>query len=234
MSERGPVTKTFLKLVWDYPMPRQPDRSGPTVAKWTRHALSLQDALTVIAGDDPRPLLVLRECAVCNGTDYALLGEGMDNERTFLLSRWFHCVKLPQDVTQIDHPFHSLFAGEHPEHLFVSARDGSGRVPLESAQSRVELWNAMTTVLQASYVQNPAEAMRSVTAALDELDRTDVELVDLEQRLERLLENVGPDDKRVRKLRAQLAEGRDYLREHTAELERRFRIPLKSAAALQR
>jgi hypothetical protein len=92
----------------------------------------------------------------------------------------------------------------------------------------------MATVLQASYVQSPAEAMRSVTAALDELDRTDVELVDLEQRLERLLENVGPDDKRVRKLRAQLVEGRDYLRAQTAELERRFRIPLKSAEAIQR
>ncbi|MHC4894906.1 MAG: hypothetical protein ACYTFV_16500 [Planctomycetota bacterium] len=31
-------------------------------------ALSRSDALEYIAGEDPRPLLVLRECVTCNGT----------------------------------------------------------------------------------------------------------------------------------------------------------------------
>ena len=82
-----------------YVPPEEPEAKHST-AKKKRKALSREDAFKVIAGNDPRPLLVLRECKVCNGTDDALLKGGIDNERTFLLSRWFHCVKLPVDVLE--------------------------------------------------------------------------------------------------------------------------------------
>jgi hypothetical protein len=78
-------------MVWDYPVyePPKQDKEGRTVAKVARQALPADKALAFIAGDDPRPLLVMRECKVCNGTDDALLSRGnIDNEKTILLSRW--------------------------------------------------------------------------------------------------------------------------------------------------
>ena len=50
-----------------------------------RSALTREAAFKVIAGDDPRPLLVLRECKVCNGP-MMLCSRAVDNEKTFLLS----------------------------------------------------------------------------------------------------------------------------------------------------
>lgn len=43
--------------------------------------------MKAIAGDDSRPLLILRGYKVCNGTDDALLNGGIDNEKTLLLGR---------------------------------------------------------------------------------------------------------------------------------------------------
>ena len=61
----------------------------------TKRTLPPEEAYAMLAGEDHRPLLVLRECMTCNGTDDALMTRKADNERTMLLSRWFHCVKLP-------------------------------------------------------------------------------------------------------------------------------------------
>jgi hypothetical protein len=69
----------------------------------------------------------VRECKVCNKTDDALLRPGAQNERTILLSRWFHCVKVPVDVLQPDHPFNALFPDTKSEHLFVSAPTARAR-----------------------------------------------------------------------------------------------------------
>ena len=108
---RGPSAKSYLRIEWEYPVYVPPEESAAkdTFAKKKRVALSREEAFRFIAGDDPRPLLVLRECKVCNGTDDALLKGGVDNEKTYLLSRWFHCIKLPVDVMEEDHPFHNLF-----------------------------------------------------------------------------------------------------------------------------
>jgi len=230
---RGPSSNSVLKLVWEYPVytPPKDDYSGPTAATKMRAALPEADALAYLAGKDPRPLLVVRECVNCNGTDDALLNRGNeDNERTFLLSRWFHCVKLPQDVVQPDHPFHSLFASEDPEHMFFAAHDGAGRVPLESERSRAELWDAMLAVLATQYAGDPEKALRGVIGALDELDRTDVEIGNLEQRYEDLLEKEGVDGKRVVKLRAEIVALRAKMSEQVAEFERRAQLPLKPGA----
>ena len=116
VTYRGASAKSLLRIEWDYPVYKQPEeeKTDGSAAKRIRQALSREDALACIVGDDLRPLLVLRECKVCNGTDDALLKGGIDNEKTFLLSAWFHCVKLPADVLEKDHPFHSLFTQEKP------------------------------------------------------------------------------------------------------------------------
>jgi hypothetical protein len=144
-------------------MPPQADPQEHTFVAEKARALSAEDALAYIAGKDPRPLLVLRECKVCNGTDDALLSRAnVDNEKTFLLSRWFHCVKLPVDVLLADHPFHNLFASENPEHMFLCSVDSSTRIPMESERSRTELWGAMMAVLKASYAKSPDGQIRKM------------------------------------------------------------------------
>lgn len=205
---RGPSATTLLKLAWEYPVysPPKEDHAGRTVAVKQRVALPAADALAYIAGKDPRPLLVLRECKVCNGTDDALLSRGnVDNERTFLLSRWFHCVKLPVDVLQKDHPFHSLFADSNPEHMFMSAADGTARIALESERSRVELWESMVRVLKATYAKDPEDGVRKMERTIDNLDMVDQRITALEQKIEDELETDGPDSKKLKKVQAELA-----------------------------
>jgi hypothetical protein len=205
---RGRSAKSVLKLAWEYPSYQEPKQEGDgrTVAAKQRRALPREDALAYIAGNDPRPLLVLRECKVCNGTDDALLSRGVvDNEKTFLLARWFHCVKLPVDVMQKDHPFHNLFADQNPEHMFLCSADGSVRVPMESERSRVELWNAMATVLKATYAKEPEDTVKTMAKTIDAFDTVDQKADTIEQKIEQILETEGPDSKKLKKLRDELA-----------------------------
>jgi hypothetical protein len=199
-----------LKLIWEYPSYKAPVEEvapGQTVAAKTRKALPRIDALAYIAGTDRRPLLVLRECKRCNGTDDALLSRGVvDNEKTFLLARWFHCVKLPVDVMEKDHPFHNLFADENPEHMFLCSADGSVRLSLESERSRVELWGAMTEILKATYATQPDTVVRKMEKTIDEFDRVDQKVTVIERRIDELLETEGTDAKKLKKVREDLAQ----------------------------
>jgi hypothetical protein len=204
---RGRSAKTVLKLGWEYPAYVEPkvDKEGQSVAAKLRRALPRAEAIAYISANDPRPLLVLRECKVCNGTDDALLSRGnVDNERTFLLSRWFHCVKLPVAVMEKDHPFHNLFADENPEHMFLCSADGSVRVPMESERSRVELWNAMTTVLKATYAKEPEDVVKRMAKTIDDFDMADQKIDTLEQKIDQLLETEGPDSRKLKKVREEL------------------------------
>ena len=72
-AERGPTSRHSLQINWDYPVfqTAMAQASGKTRAKAARKALERQLAFSEIAGEDRRPLLVLRECIVCNGTDDA-------------------------------------------------------------------------------------------------------------------------------------------------------------------
>lgn len=188
--------------MWEAPQQRD---DGPTVARATRRALSETDALKYIAGEDRRPLLVLRECKVCNGTDDALLSRGnVDNERTFLLSRWFHCVKLPVDVLESDHPFRSLFRADDAEHMFLCAADGSNKIPLESERSRVELWDAMTFVLRATYDKAPEAEVRKMQRTIEEIDLVDERIVAGERRVDMYLETDGADSPKLKKAKREL------------------------------
>ena len=53
---------------------------------------------------------MLRECYLCKGSDVALLSRELNNDRTILLTNWFHCVKLPANTTAADHPVWVQFA----------------------------------------------------------------------------------------------------------------------------
>jgi len=221
----------MLQIQWDFVV-YTPDvqRSDGTSVKAAREALPADTAFRWIAGTDPRPLLVLRECPVCNKTDSALLRPGSDNERTIVLSRWFHCVKLPVDVIQPDQPFHALFPTNDAEHLFVCSVDGSSRIPLESDTSRPELWSAMSKVLAASYAKDPTSAAKEILHAHDKLDALDFHVRDLEKSRDDQIESAGHLDKdKVKKLEKELEATKKDLDDEKKSIDRLAKIELKPA-----
>ena len=227
---RGPSTKGLLKIAWDYPVYEvaEPESGAGTSVKRARERLPREQALSAIAGDDPRPLLVVRECKVCNKTDDALLRPGAQNERTILLSRWFHCVKVPVDVLQTDHPFNALFPDTKSEHLFVSAVDGTEKIPLESSTSRVELWESMSKTLSAAYAKDPTGATKDITKILDKLDLLDERVRGLERSRDDLLESSGKlDPKRLKKLEGEIDSTRKEIEKSLETIDRLSRYDLK-------
>lgn len=232
--ERGQSAKTVLKLAWDYPSyTEEVVATTGSVAKKARRALSKEDAFLYVAGNDPRPLLVLRECKTCNGTDDALLSKGGDNEKTFLLSTWFHCVKLPVDVLTPEHPFYEMFNHEDPEHLFVASRDGSQKVLLQSDTSRTELWDAMGKVLTASYAKDPQPVVRQVQKSLDRLDVLDERLLDLRSKKGELFETEGADSPKLRKINLEIDETQKEIAAILDQVAKTAKLELKAGDARQ-
>lgn len=225
---RGESARSLLSIEWDYPVhkPKESTSKG-SVARSKRKALPRAEALRIIAGDDPRPLLVLRECKVCNGTDEALLKGGVDNEKTFLLARWFHCVKLPVDVMEEDHPFHEVFREAPVEHLFVSSLDGKHHDPLESETSRVELWESMQDLLAMEYVKNPKGPLKKITKLLDKLDRADQKLADLTAKREAILEKDGPDSPKLKRLGKDISKAQEEVKNLNEEVAEASTLELK-------
>lgn len=227
---RGPSTKGLLRISWDYPVhqAREPESGTGTAVARAREALPREEALRAIAGDDPRPLLVVRECKVCNKTDDALLRPGAQNERTILLSRWFHCVKVPVDVLQPDHPFNALFPDTKSEHLFVSAPDGSAKIPLESSTSRVELWTSMSKTLTTAYAKDPSGATKDITKVLDKLDLLDDRIRGLELSRDNLLETSGKlDERRLKRLEGEIESTRKDIEKSLETIDRLSKYDLK-------
>ena len=226
---RGPTAKTLLDIDWQYPVYTPPENKDgeATSAKAIRRALSREEALRYIAGDDPRPLLVLRECKVCNGTDDALLKGGTENEKTYLLSTWFHCVKLPVDVMEEDHPFHNLFLQDETEHLFVCSVDGSNHDPLESQTSRVELWDSMRALLAQEYKSKPDKALKAIAKLLDQMDRVDGTWNRLQRERDQILEEDGPDSRKLPKLEKEIAKVDNERKALIKKVEKASKLELK-------
>jgi hypothetical protein len=228
VATRSQAVAEILKLNWDYPVHVATEQHEKgTRVKEKRSALARAEALRAIAGNDPRPLLVLRECTVCNKTDDALLKAGADNERTLLLARWFHCVKLPVDVVEPDHPFNALFPTNDAEHLFVALRDGSGKLALESDTSRTKLWDAMTDVLGDAYAKDPTSAAKDVQKKLDKIDLLETRRRTLETRRDELLETSAADSAKVKKVAAELEGVKQELAAERAAIDATLKIAFK-------
>jgi len=216
-TARGPTSRQTLQIDWQHVTPPRAEAAGErTTAVQQRHALPVEEALALLAGEDRRPLLVLRECFKCSGTEDALMSSKEDNERTYLLSHWFHCVKLSPDVLEADHPFRNLFAQEAPSHLFLCNRDGSARHDLEGQHSRRELWGTMEGLIEANYAGNHERAVRSLAKILGEMDEADQTLADLSTRYELALSESG-DSGKVRKLQSKIGAVRGERDELIAE-----------------
>jgi hypothetical protein len=171
----------------------------------------------------------MRECARCNKTDDALLQPGADNEKVLFLARWFHCVRLPIDVVEPDHPFHALFPSNDAEHLFVITADGKSKLALESDTSRTELCKAMSEVLAKSYVKDPTPLYKDLHVWGEELDALDQQSRDLTAQRARLMEARIPDKKKLEKVEAELAGVEKKIVEKRAAIDKATKIALKPA-----
>ena len=217
-------------------METQQPKSDGTGVRAARSALPREKALAALAGADPRPLLVLRECARCNKTDDALLTPGYDNEKVLFLARWFHCVKLPIDVVEPVQPFHALFPSNESEHLFVATNDGALRLPLESETSRTELCAAMTRVLSQTYKKDPSTLFKELHALADQLDLLDAQIRTLNDKRAALMESRGAGSKgadakkKVEKLDAEIEGLQKQIADRTAAFQKSAKIELKPPA----
>jgi hypothetical protein len=220
--ERQATSKKRLQIQWTYPVYRvEPGSAGKsqapggTVATMREAALPRDEAFRWVAGDDRRPLLVVRECERCKGTDDALLKRRMDNEKTLLLATWFRCVKLPKHVLDETHPFHALFAQEHPPHLFLARPDGTGVVPMSGEQSQAELWQAMSGMLKDFYARDPEVAIKDWLKIMTQYDALDLQEQTVAERFDAELEKNGPKSKKLGELKAEL----DRMLKQRARLE---------------
>lgn len=215
--ERGATSKSRLKLDWVHPVP--PERSGQATA--AAGPLPLGDALDLLwAEDDGRPLLVLRECRLCQGSDGALLSRSLANDKTMLLTKWFRTVKLPAHVAENGHAFHNVFKGYEFEdgwpHFFLLAHKDAKPVEFSGTQTQSQLWKAMTDVLEDRYAKDPKRALKKWLSLLDSYDALDSRRRDLNEQLLEVRATKGPDSSRAKKLAKKLAE----LDEERADLEK--------------
>ncbi len=219
-AERGATSKDRLKIDWQHPVPPVRDSVRTSAAG----ALPLEQALKVLWEDDPRPMLVLRECTSCQDSDVAVLSRSMNNDRTLLLTKWFRTVRLPPHVTDPNHAFHNVFAGfsfKRSPHFYLLAHPGAQPVEFTGQQTQSSLWSGMHSVLSQRYAGDPVKAVKEWLSLLDRFDRLDQQLKSMQEQLDQARASGGPDSAQARGLEKRLANAR---KEHSDALAREAQV----------
>ncbi|MCY2956175.1 MAG: hypothetical protein NT107_03970 [Planctomycetota bacterium] len=212
---RGRTSKERLTIDWTYPVwkPAQQAQDaassgGTTVAREMEHALPLAAALELVVAGDRRPLLVMRECERCKGTDHALLSRSLDNEQTVLLTHWFHCVKLPPNVLEAKHPLTQMFLrtkdGERLPHLYFCDPDGGNKLPMPGDQSQADLWATMFMFLERNYVGDAKQSVKDMRSILSQFDKLDGMEDEIHARIDHEIEKRGLESDKLPKFKQEL------------------------------
>lgn len=173
------TSKEILDLDWHFPVAHTfketaRDKNSGTSAVFVEQALPKAEAFFKINGEGNRkPLLILRECVLCKGSDHALFDRRLNNEKTKLLCQWFYCVKLPPKVLNKEHPFRKLFKQKHPPHLFISTWDGQDIFEFSGLQTQTQLQKQLVKMIGRAYEKKPAPAIKSMLRFLSEFDKHD-------------------------------------------------------------
>ena len=173
------TAKEILELDWHFPVAHtfdanKPKNDGKTTAVFIESALPRTEAFYKLADkDNQKPLLVLRECVKCKGTEHALFDRRLNNEKTKLLCQWFYCVKLPPKVLSAKHPFRNVFSKEKPPHLFISSADGTNVTEFTGLQTQSQLQKSMIKLIRSSYEKKPLPAIKAMLRYLSQFDKHD-------------------------------------------------------------
>ena len=146
------------------------DWQAPVVS--AEKSLELKEALLKLRGDDPRPLLILRDCAGCKNTEGDLLKRTLLDERLLLATGWFNCVRFSHDVTKPEHPFSVIFEHERHPHIAMASWDLKTFTQVHRAGQK-DVWKAMKRVLGKDYKKSPEGAMKNLMKLLVEYDALD-------------------------------------------------------------
>lgn len=169
-------------------------------------ALPREVAFARINGKGNRkPLLVMRECTKCKGTDHAVFDRKLNNEKTLLLAKWFYCVKLPPRVVEMKHPFRKVFTEHKPAHVFLSTWDGKDVVAFDGNQSQTLLQKKMIELIELAYEKKPEPAIKAMLRFLSDFDNHDSMLSDYKDRLQQELLRPKPRKSRIKKLEQRIA-----------------------------
>lgn len=165
--------------------------------------LAQEEAIKHLRKDDPRPLLILRDCEGCANKEGDLLKRSLDDERFILGTGWFHCVKLPHEVIEEDNALSALFTGSIPAHIVVATWDAETIVPINRASAK-EMWDGMEKVLKKDYKKNAGKAMKGLQRMLVDFDKIDGRMAELETQL--AAKEANGQEARANKVRNELAE----------------------------
>lgn len=206
--------------------------AGATVAAPVERALPAEVAYRFVADGDKRPLLILRECELCKGTDHALLGRSLDNEVTALLTQWFRCVKVPTNVLDEKHPLHAFFQRSKPDeripHLFFSDCDGGNKAALPGDQSQTQLWETMYGFLDRCYQGDARKVVKELRGLLGQYDTIDTKESDVRARIDKEIEKNGPESDKLPKYDADLKKITSERQELLAREQKLRNLALKS------
>lgn len=202
---RERTSRARLTWDWDYAKVVQAVAAGETVARSRSHALPFDEAVQKIADGDPRPLLVMRECFLCGSDEESDIGRKLLNEKTVILARWFHCVRVSDAVRAPNHPLHNLFTGERSPHLVLCARDGSGLTPVFGEEPLSAVWQKMRGLLEGAYEGDIHAATDTLLQTLSRFDYVDAMEAEVASRLDAVERSAGHDIAKVARMREQLA-----------------------------
>lgn len=203
----------MLRLDWHFPVATafadDAPKDGRTSAAMVERALPRAEAFYKVNGKgNKKPLLVLRECTLCKGTEHALFDRRLNNEKTKLLCQWFYCVKLPPKVMDAKHPFRNLFQKEKPPHVFICSPDGSNLTEFSGEQTQAALHKAMIQLIGKSYEKKPMPAVKSMLRFLSQFDKHDGMLQQYETQLQTEMLRSKPRKSALKKLQKQIAKVR--------------------------
>ncbi|MBM3984758.1 MAG: hypothetical protein FJ296_03560 [Planctomycetes bacterium] len=187
----------LLRWEWDVAYIRRQEGEKP---------LAEEAALVALADRDERPLFIVRECKGCKQASHEMVQAEKQGEKTMLLGRWFHAVRVSDDVLEETHPFHALFDAKLPPHVVAATADGKESAPLAARATQAQLWKLMSGVLRKAYRKDPEAAVKRLLALLDEWDLRDAQLVDLTDRLAALRQAEKPDEREIARVEARKKE----------------------------
>jgi hypothetical protein len=229
-ASRSKTVQRALTIDWNYPVyTPAPRKSKGTESPEVRRALDPVQAFEVLAGDDRRPLLVLREFSSFDDSGNEKLSRKLYTERTVLLSHWFRCVRLPHHVVEEDHPFHNLFTGNQPPQLFLAGAKGDEIAFFEYESTRADLEKLMNRFLADYYVKKPARVIDELIKLMKRFDKLDGEIQKLKEEMDRAVEQSGPRSGKARKLIGELARAEEEWTALKTKRDEIRAIPLKEA-----